>query len=101
MLLHPLPIARLTAFPGLISFDGRSSGLDCDIQAFWQLRQKKLQPAVPIEKVLVPGIKWYSGFFSMVSTATAHGFAYTMLNSFPPIFSRTTHLPRPPCLMTQ
>jgi hypothetical protein len=35
---------------------------------FWQNLQARLQPAVPKERMGVPGRKWLSGFFSMGST---------------------------------
>ena len=40
---------------------------------FWQLRHARLHPAVAIEKAVVPGRKWYRGFFSTGSVFTAHG----------------------------
>jgi hypothetical protein len=35
---------------------------------FWQNWQPRLQPAVPNDSTLVPGRKWFSGFFSIGST---------------------------------
>jgi len=35
---------------------------------FWQKRHPRLQPAVPKDSTLVPGRKWFKGFFSMGST---------------------------------
>ena len=34
---------------------------------FWQNRQPRLHPAVPKDSTLVPGRKWFSGFFSIGS----------------------------------
>ena len=35
---------------------------------FWQNLHARLQPAVPKLNTLLPGWKWFSGFFSMGST---------------------------------
>ena len=40
---------------------------------FWQKKQPMLQPAVPMERIFVPGKKWLSGFFSTGSIASAAG----------------------------
>ena len=44
------------------------SGRDCEISQFWHILQLTLQPAVAMEKAMVPGAKWKKGFFSMGST---------------------------------
>ena len=36
---------------------------------FWQNLQPRLQPAVPNDRIDVPGRKWLSGFFSIGSDA--------------------------------
>jgi len=41
---------------------------DLLISQFWQNLQARLHPAVPKEKTLLPGRKWFRGFFSMGST---------------------------------
>jgi hypothetical protein len=41
---------------------------------FWQFKQWKLHPAVAMEKMRVPGKKWYSGFFSTGSIPAEQGF---------------------------
>jgi hypothetical protein len=55
--------------------EARSSGLtylvgtpaDWDMLQFWQKSHVRLQPAGPVERISVPGMKWYRGFFSMGS----------------------------------
>src|SRR5438046_6100642 len=39
-----------------------------EMSQFWQNRQPRLHPAVPNDSTLVPGRKWFSGFFSIGST---------------------------------
>ena len=79
MLLQSSLIASSTANFGGSSRSGKSPGLACDISQFWQCLQERLQPTVPMDNAPVPGKKWYNGFFSIGSTCTDIGFAYTML----------------------
>jgi hypothetical protein len=60
---------------------------------FWQNSQAKLQPKVPMEKLVLPGRKWNMGFFSMGSMFTAHGLPYTLSLSLPPSFTLTPQKP--------
>src|SRR5208283_4896333 len=50
-----------------------SSGFFWEISQFWQLRQRKTQPEVAIEKVRLLGRKWNKGFFSTGSTWNVQG----------------------------
>ena len=52
-----------------------SSGFRWEMSQFWQFRQRKPQPVAAMEKMLVPGKKWNSGFFSMGSTWNAQAIA--------------------------
>ena len=40
------------------------------MEAFWQKGQARLQPKLPTERMKLPGCKWYSGFFSIGSSAS-------------------------------
>ena len=53
---------------GEATSDSRETSLDLEMSQFWQKRHARLQPAVPNERIDVPGRKWFSGFFSMGST---------------------------------
>ena len=37
---------------------------DFEMSQFWQNLHARLQPAVPKERIALPGRKWLSGFFS-------------------------------------
>jgi len=45
-----------------------SHSRDLLMSQFWQNLQARLQPAVPNDRIGVPGRKWLRGFFSMGST---------------------------------
>ncbi len=66
----PDAIALFTPSSGERVFCRMLSKLACEICQFWQWLQEKLHPTPPREYESVPGRKWYSGFFSMGSTAS-------------------------------
>ena len=41
---------------------------DLEMSQFWQNLHARLQPAVPNDRMALPGRKWNSGFFSTGST---------------------------------
>jgi len=49
---------------GLAASISRSMSRDLEMSQFWQNLQARLQPAVPKERMGVPGWKWLRGFFS-------------------------------------
>ncbi|MCK7523610.1 MAG: hypothetical protein MZV64_41225 [Ignavibacteriales bacterium] len=60
-----LPVKLISAFS--------SSSFALLIDQFWQNLQPKLQPAVPKLRIVEPGRKWLSGFFSIGSIAKPVG----------------------------
>ena len=69
MPLQPLRSARSTISSGDPSSLRRSSMRVLLMSQFWQNLHPRLHPAVPNESTVVPGRKWFSGFFSTGSTA--------------------------------
>ncbi len=66
-------LRQLNSFATLASNSGEavsakvSTSRDLLMSQFWKNLQTKLQPAVPNERIAVPGKKWFSGFFSIGS----------------------------------
>lgn len=59
MLGVPYSRAKATRSSGMARLPGmRPSAGSWEMPSFWQKRQEKLQPALPAEKVRVPGKKW-------------------------------------------
>ncbi len=76
---QPYFFATATTSSGSSRWEFTWSDFDLEMSQFWQKKQPMLQPAVPMEKTLVPGRKWLSGFFSMGSIWMAAGCAYPRL----------------------
>ncbi len=55
---------------GSMNLQGTSVLQACAMEAFWQNAQRMLQPYEPIERMLDPGMKRASGFFSIGSSAS-------------------------------
>ena len=82
---------------GIIMFRSNASSFETwEISQFWQCRHLKLHPRVAMEKVRLPGRKWYKGFFSMGSTFCAAAAPYIREYRTPLLFSRTPQIPRLP-----
>src|SRR6516225_10177078 len=63
---------------------------------FWQNLQVRLQPAVPNDRMGVPGKKWLRGFFSIGSTQKPLERPYVVSTMAPLWRARTKHKPRWP-----
>src|SRR4051812_10946036 len=67
-----LLLSHSSAARAIASGDARSINRSISrallMSQFWQNLHARLHPAVPNDRTLVPGWKWFSGFFSMGST---------------------------------
>ena len=66
-LLQPLSSATSAMRSGDAASCSRSISRLFEMSQFWQNLHARLQPAVPNENTLLPGWKWFSGFFSIGS----------------------------------
>ncbi len=67
-LRHPIAAAACAIASGVARSISVSISRDLLMSQFWQNLHARLHPAVPNERIGVPGRKWLSGFFSTGST---------------------------------